>query len=72
MLQENTGSNEILSIVYNSMSEYNLMSGFKYVGIKYDLLKRVLGAGEFYYGILNKTDLKGVLNSVVDVCIQVG
>lgn len=72
LLQENAGSNEILSTAYDSMSEYNLVSGFKYGGTKYELPKKALEAGEFYYGILDETHLQGVLNNVVDACVQIG
>ena len=72
LLQSDLGCNEILSIAVESMSEYNLVAGFKYGGTKYDLPGDALRNGEFYYGILDEMHLKGILDHVVETSIRVG
>lgn len=72
ILQENIGNNEILSMACDSISECNLVSGFKYGGTKYDLPKEALKNGEFFYGILDEDHLQKVIDNVVSKCINVG
>ncbi len=72
VLQEGLGKNEILSIVRESMSEYNLVAGFKYGGTKYDLPKEALERGGFTYGILNVLHLSGVLEKIVELSEKAG
>lgn len=72
ILQERKGHNEILSIECDSISDCNLVSGFKFGGTKYDLPKEALEKGEFYYGIMNDRHLQRVMENIVSKCINVG
>ena len=71
VLKNNLDYNQVLSVAVMSMSQYNMVTGFKYGGTKFDFTKKVVRGGEFVFDIIRSSHLKGVLDSVVQLGIKV-
>lgn len=72
VLKDGLKHNQILSTYFASMSEYNLVTGFKYGGTRYSLTKEISQNNQFYFDILDEEHLKGVLDNIVRFSIMVG
>lgn len=72
ILQKDMGYNQVLSTELLSMSEYNMVTAFKYGGTLYDLPKEAVQNGEFVYDILDQNHLKGILENVASYSIRAG
>lgn len=72
ILKKDMGYNQVLSTALCSMSEYNMVSGFNYGGTEHDFTKEVVQSGEFFFNILDKNHLQGILNNVVFLAVSIG
>lgn len=71
LLSKNSADNKIMGIASECMSEFCMVTGFKYGGTRNDFSDKNIHNNKFCFDILEESHLKGVLDNIVSVSWEV-
>lgn len=64
--------NCVLSIALKSLSQYSLVSGFRYGGTLYDFTSDVVRGNKFVYSIMDQEHYKGIMENIIPTSVEAG